>query len=281
MITIENLNFGYTQKALFSRLDLTLEAGNICGLLGKNGAGKTTLLKIMAGLLFPQNGRAEVMGYVPGNRRPEFLREVILLPEEFHLPSVTASDYVSLHSPFYPLFSRELYLQHMADFELDTDQSLDAYSYGQKKKYLLAFGLASTCRLMLLDEPTNGLDIPSKRQLRKALAAAMTPDRTFIISTHQARDLEHLIDPVVILDSGRIIFNHPMDAISTHLAVHRRTLPPSPDTALYVENLLDGYLVVSENMDQEGSSIDLEILFNAVIENHDRISDILDQGGAS
>ncbi len=281
MIEINKLSFSYDREKLFSELNLAVEPGTICGLLGKNGAGKTTLLRLFCGLLFPQNGESRIMGQRPADRSPQFLQELVLLPEEFYLPPVTAKQYERLYAPFYPRFDTALFERYLEEFELAAGKKLTKYSYGQKKKFLIAFGLATDCKLMLLDEPTNGLDIPSKSQFRKALASALTEERLFIISTHQARDLENLIDPVIILDEGQIIFNHSLEQISTRLSVFRLSERPEPDTVLYMEELMDGYLVVAENTEQEESKVDLEILFNTIVQNREKISVLFAQGGAA
>ena len=279
MIQIQNLSFNYGREKLFSQLDLTVKPGNICGLLGKNGAGKTTLLKLFCGLLFPQNGESRIMGQRPADRSPLLLQEIVLLPEEFYLPPVTAKQYEWLYAPFYPRFDATLLARYMEEFELSPTKKLSKYSYGQKKKFLIAFGLATNCNLLLLDEPTNGLDIPSKRLFRRAVASALTEDRLFFISTHQARDLENLIDPVIILDEGRIIFNHSLAEISSHLSVFRLPEVPDPEAVLYMEEQMDGYLVVTENPEGEESKVELELLFNTVIQSREKVSELFIQGG--
>jgi ABC-2 type transport system ATP-binding protein len=273
MIEIRDLSFSYSREALFSKLDLSLRPGNICGLLGKNGAGKTTLLKLLAGLLFSQNGETRIMGMRPNDRSPAFLQELSFLPEEFSLPSVSPKKYERLYAPFYPRFRSEHFSNYLVQFEIEPNQNLDRCSFGQKKKFLLAFVLSTDCRLTLLDEPTNGLDIPSKRQFRKALASVLTEDRLIVISTHQARDLENLIDPVVILDEGQIIFNHSLEEISNRLCVRRQSNQPAADDVFYSEKTMEGYLVVAENKDHEETKLDLELLFNTVIQSQDRLSE--------
>ncbi|RPH47282.1 MAG: ABC transporter ATP-binding protein [Desulfobacteraceae bacterium] len=279
MITIKNLSFAYKRERLFSELNLSIKPGGICGLLGKNGAGKTTLLKLMAGLLFPQTGSISIMGNSPMKRSPEFLQDLIFLPEVFGLPPVTPEQYKMLYSPFYPKFSSDRFDSLLEDFEITNGKKLNAFSYGQKKKFLIAFGLATNGRLLLLDEPTNGLDIPSKSQFRKAVASCLEDDRILIISTHQARDLESLIDPIIIIDEGRMIFNQSTEAISSKLKVIHQPGPPGEGEALFSEKTLEGFMVVAENHDNEESHIDLEMLFNTVINNSARISRIFQDGG--
>jgi len=279
MIRIENLDFKYArQHPLFRGLNFTATPGNICGLLGKNGAGKTTLLKLLSGLMCPQNGKLNVMGYQPFDRNPDFLNELILLPEEFVTPHLAAKTYIKLYSPFYPNFSEAVFNQHADNFDLDLDKKLNRYSYGQKKKFLISFGLATQCRLMLLDEPTNGLDIPSKSQFRKALAQSISEDRLFVISTHQAKDLGNLIDPIIILNEGKIIFNHSLMEISNHLTTDFQDQAPDTIDVLYFEKTLEGYLTVVENEGNEETRMDLELLFNTIMQNQKKISMIFNKG---
>ncbi len=278
MIKIENLSFSYHQrKPLFDRLNLVLPPGNIYGLLGKNGAGKTTLLKIMAGLLFPKIGRLDVMGFYPKDRHPRFLSEIYLIAEEFNLPSMKMDHFIRLYSPFYPRFNHSLFQEYSKEFKLPEEEKLSAMSYGQKKNFLLSFGLATDCRLLILDEPTNGLDIPSKSQFRKIVANAIHGERSFIISTHQVRDMENLIDPIVILDEGKIIFSQDCERISNRLAFARQTEIAKNNDLVYYESVLGGYAVVKENTEHEETRMNLELLFNAVIGNKEKVNEIFNR----
>ncbi len=275
MVKFDKLFFEYSAgQHLFEKLTLDIPAGNIYGLLGKNGAGKTTLLKLMAGLLFPQKGDCTVMNHIPALRSPELLQELFFIPEEFYLPPVKISEYETLYAPFYPRFDSTRFAGYLADFKLPAGSRLSSLSYGQKKKFLLAFGLATDCHLLILDEPTNGLDIPTKSQFRKLLASSMTDERTFIISTHQVRDMENLIDPVIILDEGEIIFNASVAEVTEKLMVGLLSEEPDPAQVLFYEKVLGGYAVMSENREGIDSKIDLEILFNAVVNNRDKMSEM-------
>ena len=275
MIKIEQLAFSYHQKQeLFDQLCLELPPGNIYGLLGKNGAGKTTLLRIISGLLFPKYGKINVVGYPPRKRYPQFLSEIFLINEEFYLPSYNADVYARLFGPFYPRFDYGLFQEYINELKLPREQKLSAMSYGQKKNFLLAFGLATDCKLLLLDEPTNGLDIPSKSKFRKIVANAIHPGRSFIISTHQVRDMENLIDPIIILDEGKIVFFQNYEQISNKLAFTRQNDLPDVKNLVYSESTLGGHSVVKLNSGTEETNINLELLFNAVISNAERIGEI-------
>ena len=276
MITIKHLIFGYGRENLFDHLDLSLTPGSISGLLGKNGAGKTTLLKLMAGILFPSEGELNIMGHNPGDRSPEYLKDLFFLPEEFDFPNLTPELYLKLYAPFYPAFDSEKYKKYLSEFELPTGTRFKDLSFGQKKKFLISFGFATGSRFMLLDEPTNGLDIPSKTQLRRVLAAEADDDRVIIISTHQVRDLENLIDPIIILDEGRIIFNQPIEEINHRLSVSLESDPPRPESVLYMEKTLNGYITVTENTTSEESNINLETLFSTVIANREKLQSVFE-----
>ncbi len=266
MITLTNLHFSYGKKPLFTDLQLNVPAGNIYGLLGMNGAGKTTLLKIIAGQLFRKSGEAEVLGFDPVKRHPDMLADIFYLPEEFYLPNMSIATYLKLNVPFYPKFDSHAFDSYISDFVLDTSQKISDYSYGQKKKFLLSFGLASNTSLLILDEPTNGLDIPSKTQFRRTVASALTEERTFIISTHQVRDMENLIDPIIILHDGEIIFNSSLEDVSEKIATTLELDEPQGADVIYSEKVPGGYSVVRK--DSHGSftsGVDLETLFNAVV----------------
>ena len=280
MVQLQGITFGYRRRErLFDGLGLTLTPGNIYGLLGRNGAGKTTLLRLMSGLLFAKTGSARVAGEEVRRRTPAFLRELYFVPEEFHTPALSPRALVRLYSVFYPRFDHAAMERHLADLEVDPDQSMTAMSYGQKKKVLLAFAVASQCRLLILDEPTNGLDIPAKSQFRRLLAGAADDDRVIIVSTHQVRDLEHLIDPIVILEQGAIVFQHSVHEISSFLAVLDAGAAMAGDSgdAIYVEpagGAGSGRALVpaaaGESMSE--TAVDLELLFNSVVADHRRVA---------
>lgn len=275
MIQINNLTFSYSQKqSLFNQLNLKLAPGNIYGLLGKNGAGKSTLLKIMTGLLFPDAGNLEVVGFRPKDRHPQFMREIYLVTEEFYLPSLNMEQYARLYSPFYPRFNHGLFQECINELKIPRELMLTSMSYGQKKNFLLSFGLATDCKLLLLDEPTNGLDIPSKSQFRKLVANAIHEERSFIISTHQVRDMENLIDPIIVLDQGKIVFFQDYEAITKKLAFIRQSELPDSKSLVYFESSLGSYTVVKVNSGSEETNMNLETLFNAVVSNTDKINEI-------
>lgn len=225
----------------------------------------------MAGLLFPEKGIIDVMGFQPKDRFPSFLQEIYLITEECQLPCVTMSGFVQMYSPFYPRFNHNQLNYYIGEFQLPHSQKLTEMSYGQKKKFLLSFGLATDCKLLILDEPTNGLDIPSKSQFRKVVASAITEERSFIISTHQVRDMENLIDPIIILDEGKVVFFEDYMSITEKLAFTKEKQLPEDENLIYTEQGLGGRTVVKENKNNEETHLNLETLFKAVVGNKEKI----------
>ena len=265
MINIDGLSFGYGRGALFNELALELAPGNIYGLLGVNGAGKSTLLKLVSGLLFAKGGTVRALGHDPAARKPSFLVDVFVLPEDAQAPSMTARDYLRSRAQFYPRFDQTLLERYLREFEVPLGGNLAALSHGQQKKFLLAFGLASQAKLVLLDEPTNGLDIPSKSLLRRVITEALTPDRLFVISTHQVRDLGPLMDPIVILHQGSVLLHSTLAEIASRLHMTQQSSPPAADAPglLFSEPAVGGFWSVRRGGGD--GPLDLEVLFNAVV----------------
>ena len=274
MIDIQDLGFRYSKRGqpLFANLNLQLPAGTLCGLLGSNGAGKSTLLKLMAGLSFPQQGRCAVLGHNPGDRLPEFLADVFLLPEEFQLPAMEAADFEKRFGALYPRFDGALFNRLLIELQIPRPQKISTLSQGQKKKFLLAFGLATQARLMILDEPTNGLDIPSKSQFRRLLIDQFQPERSFLISTHQVHDLQGLIDSVMVLAQGQILLHETVDALECRLQI--TVEQEHPQDALYFEKSLEGFKVIRENEGSQESRLDLELMFGLVTSGPARVREL-------
>ncbi len=265
MISISNLNFGYRKnRKLFSDLNLELKTGRIYGLLGKNGSGKTTLMKQTAGLLYPHDGEIILNGENPKKRSPNFLSSYFMVPEEFETPSVTLKSFLKITAPFYPFFNEDDFHKYLAEFQLDVDIKLSSLSFGQKKKVMLSFGLATHTPVLLSDEPTNGLDIPSKSIFRKIMASAINDDRLFVISTHQVRDIEGIIDAVVVLKNGKIIFNQELETVSDKLSFKTLKSIENEDV-LYAEKHLNTYEAILKKQDEEDTHINMELLFNSII----------------
>ncbi len=257
---------------MFQNLNLQMQEGHIYGLLGKNGAGKSTLLKNIAGLVFPQKGMCEVNGYNASKRLPAFLQDLFFIPEEVYMPSLTAKQFINSTAHFYPAFNENAFNKMLLEFDVPNDSQLNKLSFGQQKKVMIAFGLSTNTSLLIMDEPTNGLDIPSKSQFRKIIASALTENRCIIISTHQVRDLDNLIDTLLVVHNKQIVLNRSLDEISERLTFGLAT---TGTAVLYAEESVRGTNTISKNTNGSYSKVDMELLFNAIINENQTITEIL------
>ncbi len=276
MIEVKNLCFGYKKsKNVLENVNLNLKKGRIYGLLGKNGIGKSTLLKLIGGLQFPDKGKIKVGEYTPSERKVAFLADMFFMSEELYDSHLTIEKYVKINSVFYPNFSQQDFETYLKDFEIeDTKQNLHKLSYGTKKKVFISFGLACHCKLILLDEPTNGLDIPSKSQFRKVILRAMSDETCVVISTHQVRDLHNLIDSVLILDNTNVLLNASNEEICNKITFGVSDSAQSREGFLYSEDDVMGVRFVKENTENEESELDIEMLFNAVLSNKAKFKEL-------
>jgi len=267
MIKVEDLSFSYGRRKtkVLDGFSMSLNKGSVYGLLGKNGTGKSTLLYLMAGLLRPQTGKVYYKGVDVTLRKPTTLQDMFLVPEEFALPNVSMKQYVKLNAPFYPHFSDELLKACLRDFDMNEDIHLGELSMGQKKKAFMCFALATNTSLLMMDEPSNGLDIPSKSQFRKVIASGMTDDKAVIISTHQVRDIDSLLDHVLIMDGSELLLNESVATICEKLYFAEQGMNELTDGALYVQPSVQGNSVILPNESYEESKMNLEVLFNAML----------------
>ena len=262
MIKIQNLAFSYGKNEVLKNISMNLEPGRIYGLLGENGVGKTTLLTLLCGLKKTQSGTILSDGRDPWKREPALLQDQYYLPDEVAPVNDKALGWAKSAGKFWPNFKPERFETILREFEVDPAQKMNAMSAGQLKKTYLAFALACNTRYLFLDEPTNGLDIPSKAQFRSALMKYTSEDATIVISTHQVRDLENIIDPIIILDRRDVLLNASLEQIARKLYFDYGTaLHPE---SLYSEQLPGGFIQVLPNTEGADSKVSIEALFNTV-----------------
>ena len=280
MITIRNLGFTYGKKDVLEKyvlrnIDMKLEEGRIYGLLGENGVGKTTLLTLLCGLKKPQIGSIDTDGHIPYDRKPSFLSDQYYLSDEVAAVNMKAIDYAMTYGKFWEGFDIGKFEEIMNIFENDPQQKMTKMSFGQLKKAYIAFALACNTKYIFMDEPTNGLDIPSKAQFRKAVTKYTREDSVILISTHQVRDLENIIDPIIILDKQEVLLNATIEEISKKLFfdyTHERAECP-----IYRESIPGGSIQVSINNGEEESKVHLEALFNTVHQNKELIKGLFNR----
>ncbi|MCF0211157.1 MAG: ABC transporter ATP-binding protein [Bacteroidales bacterium] len=276
MIQINNLDFCYKKnKPILSNITLALQNGRIHGLLGKNGVGKTTLLHLIAGLQFPEKGTVMVDDIEAKSRDVHFYQKMFFLNDDMPETDFTIKMYEKVNAKFYPQFSHEDFIKYLEEFEVtDLKQKISKLSFGTRKKVYIAFGLACNTTLTLLDEPTNGLDIPSKASFRKIIQYAMTDDKTMIISTHQARDLQNILDNIILLDETSVMLNATTEEITSKLWFGIEDKVSSTKKILYQEDTIAGLSTVRANYNDEESNLDVEMLFNAAFSNRELFKEL-------
>lgn len=269
MIEINDLAFSYGKTPVLKSITTTLEEGRIYGLLGENGVGKTTLLTFLCGLKKVCSGSITTDGQNPFDRTPTLLQNQFYLPDEVLPIAMKAECFAKERGAFWPDYDHSKFLEIMKEFENDPAKKMNQMSAGQLKKTYISLALACGCKYIFMDEPTNGLDIPSKTQFRSAIMKYTSDDSTIVISTHQVRDLENIIDPIIILDRQDVLLNASVEEITSKLYFDYGTqLHPE---SLYSEQLPGGFIQVYPNTTGEDSKINVEALFNAVHKNKELI----------
>lgn len=269
MIEIKDLAFSYGKTPILKSITTTLEEGRIYGLLGENGVGKTTLLTLLCGLKKVCSGSITTDGENPFDRTPTLLQNQFYLPDEVLPVAMKAECFAKERGAFWPDYDHSKFLEIMKEFENDPAKKMNQMSAGQLKKTYISLALACGCKYIFMDEPTNGLDIPSKTQFRSAIMKYTSDDSTIVISTHQVRDLENIIDPIIILDRQDVLLNASVEEITSKLYFDYGTqLHPK---SLYSEQLPGGFIQVYPNTTSEDSKINVEALFNAVHKNKELI----------
>lgn len=269
MIEVKNVNYRYpgNKVPVFADFSVSIGEGKVYGLLGQNGMGKSTLLYLISGLLRPQSGSVAIDGVETSRRLPGVLSEMFLVPEEFYLPDVSLEAYVRTNARFYPRFSREVLDACLADFDMPAALRLGRLSMGQKKKVYMSFALAAGTRLLLMDEPTNGLDIPSKSLFRRVVARHMTDERTLIISTHQVHDVEQMLDHLLLIGRKGILLDASVSDVCDSYSFELRQPGEPQDDVIYAEPSFNGNMVMARRKpDSPESQLNLELLFNAVVQ---------------
>ena len=276
MLNIKNCTFNYKRKGVptIDNFSLRLEEGGVYGLLGSNGVGKSTLLQLICGLLTPDSGEVTLNGINTRLRRPSTLDQIFLVPEEIGLPALKLDTFISLNGAFYPNFSKEDMYRHLDTFGLDRNIVLDKLSMGQKKKVALAFAMACNTKILLMDKPTNGLDIPAKSAFRKFIIESMSDDRIFVISTHQVRDVSQILDHILIMDKSKVLIDRTVNEIQDKLKFLDTTDASLIEKAVYAAKGLGGASIILPNDQGDDSELNLELLFDFAVTDPERLNSI-------
>lgn len=276
MLNIKNCTFNYRHKGepTIDDFSLKLKEGGVYGLLGSNGAGKTTLLQLISGLLTPVSGEVTLDGVNTRLRQPSTLEKIFFVPEEIELPPLKLDTFINLNGALYPKFSKEEMYHHLDTFGLPRDIRLDKLSMGQKKKVALSFAMACNTKILLMDEPTNGLDIPAKSAFRKYVIESMSDDRIFVISTHQVRDVSQILDHILIMDKRKVLLDRTVSEIQDKMKFTETVNNELINNALYAVKGLGGASVILPNEDGDDSELNIELLFDFAISDPEKLNSL-------
>lgn len=279
MLEIKNCTFNYKRRGepTIKDFSMKLYESGVYGLLGSNGAGKTTLLQLICGLLTPVSGEITFNGVNTRRRLPSIQSEMILVPEEIELPPIKLEEFIKINGALYPRFSKEEMMRHMEIFGITGDIRLDSLSMGQKKKVYLAFAMACNTKVLLMDEPTNGLDIPAKSAFRKFIIESINDQRIFVISTHQVRDVSQILDHVMIMDNSKVLLNQTVADILRRIKFTDTADKELIDNAIYAVRGLGGASVILPNMDDDDSELNLELLFDFAVGEPERLNSLFEK----
>ncbi|WP_223034396.1 ABC transporter ATP-binding protein [Hanstruepera marina] len=276
MIHISNLSYRYSKKVeILNDLNLEFQPGKIYGLLGKNGAGKSTLIKNITGMLFPTSGTCQIFEETPKNRSVNFLKNLFFVPEEYYLPNLSIVELVNIYKDFYPNFDTNQFDGYIEQFKIEKHKRTTELSLGQKKKILIGFALSANTKVLIMDEPTNGLDIPSKILFRNMINDSFNKDRIVIITSHQVRDLDELIHSIIIMNDGKVLLNDDKAHIAKNLKFQLTDAKQESTDLIYQEKVSNGFASIKENKTDTAGYIDIELLFNAVLTNSNTINNYL------
>ena len=263
MINLKNVSYQYRRGVpILENITANLNSGHIYGLLGLNGVGKTTLLKNIGGLLFPTSGGIEITGFQPSKREVDFLADIYFVTDHAELPDWKIRQFQEVYGSLYPKFDATYFHSLLEIFQIDSTKNIKSLSFGQVKKVNIAFALATNANVILMDEPTNGLDIPSKTQFRKIISRYVTDERLLIISTHQVRDIHNLIDHLLVLNHSRLILDQSINSLQESFYISKQ--PADATGAIYSEQSIHGTLSLIPNYAKEESQFDIEFFFNAL-----------------
>jgi ABC-2 type transport system ATP-binding protein len=253
IVRAEQLSKHYRHTIALDRLDLEIEAGEVFGYLGPNGAGKSTTIGLLLGLIRPSGGTARIFDRDVWRDAPEIHRRLAYVPSEANLwPALTGAEVLRFFGAIHGSVDESYQAELVDRFELMLDKKVRAYSHGNRQKILLIAAFAGRPELILLDEPTTGLDPLMEQVFRECVIEARERGQTVLLSSHVLSEVEAVCDRVAMLRAGRIIEIGHLETLRelAALRVHVELAGPVPD--------LSGVPSVS-NVAVDGRTIDCDV----------------------
>lgn len=205
------LSKAYGKKMALANLNLSIESGNIVGLLGPNGSGKSTFIKLVNGLLTPTTGEVLIDGKTPGVDTKSI---IAYLPDKNYLNEwMKVEDLVKFFADFYKDFSTEDAFKMLDNLSIDRKQRLKTLSKGNKEKVQLILVMSRKAKLYLLDEPIAGVDPAARDYILNTILTNYNPEASILISTHLIQDVEQVLDKIIFIKDGEVVYTSSVDEI--------------------------------------------------------------------
>ena len=222
IIKISSLTLNYGKTEALRGLNLSLSGGEIVGLLGSNGSGKTTLMRVLSGLLTQWKGSVEIDGE---SDLWQAKRKICFMPADpFVEDGMSIGTAIHVYSELFPAYRSSLAEELFREFHLDLSAHITTLSKGRRALTMFILYLSRSAKLYLLDEPFGGIDIKTREEMKEVLLSQASPDKTFLISTHEITDTESIFDRIVIIREGQTVMNEEADALRARYGKNIREL---------------------------------------------------------
>jgi ABC-2 type transport system ATP-binding protein len=243
LLRIQGLSKSFGRKSVFSGLNLTINAGRVYGFLGKNGEGKTTLIRILMGIIPADGGEIRYKNVPVSFGSAAYKEEFGYIPEDpFFYSGMRVSEFLRFNAAFYRRWDGRRADELLGRFSLDKTSRIRTLSRGMKLKLEMAVALAAQPPFLILDDPTSGLDVPTRHDFLQGIVRELADSGTTIFfATHLVHELERIVDHLFILNGGRIILDEEYEAVKNSTRRVRLDLEDRPPEGFGIEGILTEY----------------------------------------